>query len=413
VTAEAGATWGEIYNAIEQTGFPRVLGGGTQSLDTVASFTMWGGLGFLSRSLGLASDQLLSATVVLANGNLAVASATQTTVTDTDGQVKNYDNGELFKTIQGAGLGFAVPVSFTFQLTLANNNFASLSASYKIVDDGNVIGRNAFSTIATNVAELPAQWGGYVSIDGSPDTNPLNANDRGQIKYHLFSYGFYEFNPPVNQLQNRNVNVEALRNLFDTNNNAPTTSTLTSVAAYRNQVPEAEQHFAQKENAYVMSALMNKDVVTNADKLANLTSLMMDVVNAPTVDSNWRCVMRPAGGRIANPTRESFVNAKLREATFSVACALMWSDGPTREDYYIEQALLFQNRLRALSNGGVDGYYASEDMEDWRAALYGANYYKLLDVKKAVDVDNYLWAHNAVASDFELNCNGVRCPHNH
>ena len=43
----------------------------------------------------------------------------------------------------------------------------------------------------------------------------------------------------------------------------------------------------------------------------------------------------------------------------------------SREDYYIAQALAFQKRLRAFGNGGVDPYYASEDLEDWRTALYG------------------------------------------
>ncbi|GFN77395.1 histone-lysine N-methyltransferase SETMAR [Plakobranchus ocellatus] len=41
------------------------------------------------------------------------------------------------------------------------------------------------------------------------------------------------------------------------------------------------------------------------------------------------------------------------------------------QDYYIAETLEFQKRLRAFGNGGVDPYYASEDLHDWKVALYG------------------------------------------
>ena len=76
---------------------------------------MTGGLGPLSRTLGLAADQLISAQVVLANGNLATVSGAGVTVTNSDGEVKTYEDTELFRAIKGGGVTWAVPTSFSYR----------------------------------------------------------------------------------------------------------------------------------------------------------------------------------------------------------------------------------------------------------------------------------------------------------
>ncbi|XP_012941348.2 FAD-linked oxidoreductase pynB [Aplysia californica] len=367
---------------------------------------MTGGLGPLSRTLGLAADSLQSARMVLADGRLATVSAGGVTVTDADGEVKTYEDYDLIRALRGGGITWGVPVSFTFSLTPTPVQFASLTASYLIVDNGQVTGRSTLRSILGQMASLNVQWGGYISIDGAPSNS--FPNDRGEIKYHLFSYGQYVQNP------NFNTAIENLRNIpTSLNGQVPVITTLSTLRQYRNDVAEVEQHFTSKKNTYVMNTLLNADVITDPNKLDQFVELMMDVVNSPTVTSNYRCVGKLAGGKVGSPNSNTYVSEKMRDALFSWTCALSWDEGITREAYYIDQALAFQKRLRALGNGGVDPYYASEDLEDWRTALYGSSYYELLNIKKTWDVDNYLWAHNAVASDFELSCNNIRCPHRH
>lgn len=410
VTASAGSTWDEMYAQVESSIFPRALAGGSKSLETVDTFTMTGGLGPLSRTLGLAADNLLSAQIVLADGRNAIVSSSTVSVTDEDGEVQTYEDSDLLRAIKGGGITWGVPVGFTYSLQNAPGEYASLTASYLVVDNGQVTGRSTLRSILSEMANLPVQWGGYISIDGAPsNTFP---NDRGEIKYHLFSYGRYDF--LLNQ-NNFNSPIERLRNILNLNGISPTTNTLPSLAQYRNDVAETEQHFTDKPNTYVMNTLINADVITNSEKLDQLVELMMDVVNSPTVSSNYRCIGKLAGGKVSSPNSvtDNYVNEKMREALFSWTCALSWDDGITREDYYIGQAQDFQKRLRALGNGGVDPYYAGEDLEDWRTAIYGSKYFELLNIKKKWDVDNFLWAHNAVASDFELNCRNLRCPHRH
>ncbi|KAK3704200.1 hypothetical protein RRG08_066831 [Elysia crispata] len=406
VTAYAGNTWGEIYSQVESgTGFSRLVVGGSPNLDTVDSFTQTGGLGVLSRTYGLAADNLVSAQVVLADGRIASVNAGSVTVTDSKGNVLTYTDEKLLNALRGGGITWGIPVSFTFNLYIPPFQYGSISGEYRIVDNGQVVGKDTLRYIMSQVASLPFQWGGYIAIDGAMSNQ--FANDRGTIKYHLFSNGFYNFTrigTPIWNLQNYSplsrINIVAIPNL-------------NSFSQHRSNAPEAEQHFSVLDNSYVFNTLLNSDVLTNATKYDQFLDLMMDVVNSPTVDSNYRCVARMAGGKITTPNFSTYVNQKLREAAFSMTCALTWSEGLTTEDYYIEEAMEFQKKLRAFGNGGVDPYYASEDLSDWKAALYGTSYNELLEIKKDWDVDNYLWAHNAVASDFELNCRAMRCPHHH
>ena len=70
---QAGARFGQLYARLKGTGllFP---GGGCSDVG-VSGYVLGGGLSFLSRAYGLASDNLLSARLVLANGTVRNCSA--------------------------------------------------------------------------------------------------------------------------------------------------------------------------------------------------------------------------------------------------------------------------------------------------------------------------------------------------
>jgi FAD/FMN-containing dehydrogenase len=98
--AEPGATWGDMNAATHAFGL--ATPGGIISTTGIAGLTLGGGVGYLTRGFGLSADNLISADVVTADGKMVVASEAE--------------HADLFWALRGGGGNFGVCTSLEYKL---------------------------------------------------------------------------------------------------------------------------------------------------------------------------------------------------------------------------------------------------------------------------------------------------------
>ena len=97
---EAGVLWGELDRETQLFGLATVVGIVTHT--GIAGLTLGGGIGWLMRKYGATVDNLLSADLVTAQGELVRAS--------------DEENADLFWGIRGGGGNFGIVTSFEYRL---------------------------------------------------------------------------------------------------------------------------------------------------------------------------------------------------------------------------------------------------------------------------------------------------------
>jgi FAD/FMN-containing dehydrogenase len=99
VRAEPGCTQGEVDHATH--GFGLAVPAGIVSTTGIGGLTLGGGHGYLARRYGLTIDNLIEADIVLADGQLVTANASQ--------------HDDLFWALRGGGGNFGVVTSFLYK----------------------------------------------------------------------------------------------------------------------------------------------------------------------------------------------------------------------------------------------------------------------------------------------------------
>jgi FAD/FMN-containing dehydrogenase len=108
--AGGGATWGDFNYATHAYGLATT--GGIVSTTGIGGLTLGGGIGYLARAHGLSVDNLRSAEVVTADGQVMTASADE--------------NADLFWALRGGGGNFGVVTNFEFGLHAVDDIYAGI-----------------------------------------------------------------------------------------------------------------------------------------------------------------------------------------------------------------------------------------------------------------------------------------------
>src|SRR5262245_6289672 len=145
--AQGGVTWGEFNDATALHGLATT--GGVVSTTGIAGLTLGGGFGWLMAKHGLAADNLVSAEVVTADGDL------RTTNADED--------PDLFWALRGAGANFGVVTEFEYRVHPLDQITGGLAA-YPFDAARDVI---AFHRDFT--AGLPDELMSYAGLIHAPD----------------------------------------------------------------------------------------------------------------------------------------------------------------------------------------------------------------------------------------------------
>ena len=155
--AQGGATWGDFDAEAQLYGLTTT--GGLISSTGVAGLTLGGGIGWLSRSHGLACDNLISVDLVTADGDILTASEAE--------------NDELFWGLKGGGGNFGVATSFEFQVHPVGPEVFGGPVIYPLER-----ARDCLTRFRELMAGAPDRLAGMVALGTAPD---------GQMAVTLFT----------------------------------------------------------------------------------------------------------------------------------------------------------------------------------------------------------------------------------
>jgi FAD/FMN-containing dehydrogenase len=125
VYVQGGALWADVDRETQRFGL--VAPGGVVSDTGVAGLTLGGGYGWVRRKYGLASDSVVEAQVVTADGEILTASEDE--------------NPDLYWALRGGGGNFGIVTSFTFALQPLGPDVAFAATFYPVEEAAEVMRR--------------------------------------------------------------------------------------------------------------------------------------------------------------------------------------------------------------------------------------------------------------------------------
>jgi len=349
---EGGATWGDVNAATYPFGLATT--GGIISTTGVGGLTLGGGIGYLARGLGLSCDNLLSADVVTADGQLLVVSE------------KEHD--DLFWAIRGGGGNFGVVTSFDFRLSPVRDIYGG-PMFFELEHAGDVL-----RFFREFIADAPAEFGGFPAFQIAPPLPFIPEERHGEPFAAIVACWAGPLDQGEQQLQ-------PLRDI------APIVAEHVGPmpypalnSAFDALVPPGLQHYWKANfNAELTDAAIEGHL-EHAPRL-------------PAVNSTVH--IYPINGACHDVASDATAFS-YRDSTFATVIAGMWPD-PADNDANIDWVRDYYAATAPHSERGGYVNFMAEDDQGRVQENYRGNYERLVEVKRAYDPDNVFHLNQNIA----------------
>jgi FAD/FMN-containing dehydrogenase len=334
VRADPGCTWTDFDAETSVHGLATT--GGTVGSTGIGGLTLGGGLGFLMGSYGLTCDNLVSADLVTADGELLT--------------VSERDHPELFWGIRGGGGNFGVVTSFAYRLHRVDTLLAGL-----VLYPAD-IAREALELFRATCMEAPDELSCAFVLIALPD-GPKVAGIAAC------------FNGPMSDGERL---VQPLRGL-----GPPVEDGIRSM-----RYPEVQRTFAE-----IPFGLHN---YWKGHFIGDMTDAVVDATMQAfeTMTSEHSAILIEAPhGAVRDVAREATAFGQ-RDARFNASGLAIWepADDPAR---HIEWTRAYADAIAPFATGGYVNYLGDDASVDDVKAAYGAErFQRLADLKARYDPTN-------------------------
>lgn len=353
VRVEPAARWGDIDHATQAQGLVTV--GGTVSTVGVAGFTLGGGSGHLSRKFGLALDNLLSAEVVTAAGEVVRAS--------------ERENSDLFWGLRGGGGNFGIATSLELRLHELTTDVLA----------GQII--HPFEA-AADILRVYRSF-----MQGAPD--------------EVQCYAFFLRVPPIPAFPER-VHGKIVVDLVVTYAGAVAEAekVLAPLRAFGEPILDtvAPIPYVTLQQAFDAGMAGGSRWYSKAHYLRELTDEAIETILTHVADLPGEFTTAYLGGEdgaMARVDRHATAFPH-RDAPFSLHIFPGWTSAAD-DDRIIEWARRFHGAMSGHATGGVYVNLLGGDEPDGPRSAYGANYERLAALKHQYDPGNLFRMNHNVA----------------
>lgn len=359
----AGARLVDVYATLGAAGV--ALPGGSCPTVGIAGLTLGGGLGVVDRQFGLTCDNLLSATVVLANGHVVTCSATE--------------EPDLFWALRGGGGGnFGVVTDFTFQVhPIGNLGLFTLvwpwSQAPQVIDAWQSWAPSGPDEIWSNCQLLNSQNTPSGAAPAARVTG-VSVGSVASLQTQVSSLISMVGSSPFNQFVGGDTYAHTM--LVEAGCDGDTV---------------AECHLPSQNPAGILTRspfAAKSDWIASRLPAAGISALVgaIDDREGSTVLVGGGIVLDAAGGAINQvaPDATAFVH---RNCLASVQYSAGWGIGAPASTISANTAWLQKawSGMRPYVNGQAYQNYIDPNLADWQQAYYGSNLPRLQQAKVEYD----------------------------